>query len=52
MIRIAFGALLGAAALWVYQNRETLGFVVAHRQQLDAASNLVNDLKQLTGGTP
>jgi len=41
------GLLLGAVAVALYCNRERIGFAVAHREQLDAAASLFDDLKRL-----
>lgn len=46
-MKYVIGFALGALAMWLYLNRETLGFVVSHRSQLDAAGRIKNDLCDL-----
>jgi hypothetical protein len=46
-MRFLFGLLLGAALMWLWLNREALGFVVDHRKQIDAATRLQGDLHDL-----
>lgn len=47
MIRLAIGIAVGAAAMWLWLNREKIGFVIEHRNQISAAGRLVNDIGDL-----
>lgn len=50
MIRLGIGFALGIAAYWVYANREMLGWVVEHRDNLSAASRLKDDISDTLKG--
>ena len=45
----ALGALAGAAAFWLYNHRDLIGFAVKNRDRISAAGNLVDDLKGVLG---
>lgn len=47
---VGIGFALGLAAYWLYDNREAIGFAVAHRDNIASASHLVDDIKGTFSG--
>lgn len=43
------GAAAGAAALWIYQQRQAIAFAAAHKDQIATAADAVGSAQSLWG---